>query len=298
MQAVKSVKVTTIVDNLVYDGRLLGQHGYSAHVEVTDTKGEKHSIVFDSGSKKGATLHNVKMLKLDLTPVEAVVLSHGHYDHTSSTVELIKQAKRRVKVVVHPKVFFKRFILRQQKRRCLGIPQGQGKSDMQEAGADVVETTRPIEILPGVLTSGEIRRVVPFEKMNWKVKMINNGKTTMDNVPDDQALFVNVERHGLLVLTGCAHAGIVNTIQHALDSVKPRKLYGFIGGTHLVGCKENRLKETMKRFEDFDMRLISPAHCTGFKATSALSQAFPRSFVLNYAGRTIDTARKLKDAVF
>lgn len=298
MQAVKSVKVTTVADNLVYDGRLLGQHGYSAHVEITDSKGEKRSIVFDSGAKKGAVLQNVKMLKLDLSPVEAIVLSHGHYDHTSSTVELIKKAKRRVKVVVHPKVFLKRFILRQQKRRYFGIPLGQGKTDIQQAGADVVETVRPIEILPGVLTSGEIERVVHFEKINWKAKMVIDGETKMDNVPDDQALVINIERHGLLVLTGCAHAGIINTLQHALDVVKPRKLYGFIGGTHLVGCKESRLEETVRKLEEFDMHLISPSHCTGFRATATLSQAFPDAFVLNYAGRTIDTAKKLKDAVF
>src|SRR3990170_6833427 len=102
MHAVKSVKITTLADNVVYDSRLLGQFGFSALLEIRDNKGKKHFIMFDTGSKKSAQLYNIKALKLDLTPLECIVLSHGHFDHTSATVEIIRKAKNKVKVFAHP----------------------------------------------------------------------------------------------------------------------------------------------------------------------------------------------------
>ena len=162
-----------------------------------------------------------------------------------------------------------------------------------KAGAEIVETTEPIEIIPGVLTSGEIERATPFEKITWRNFAIVDGKPVKDKVPEDQALFINVEKRGILVISGCAHAGIINTLQCALDATKTR-LYGFIGGTHLIRPKEARLQETLSKLKEFDLKLVSPAHCTGHKSIAAINQAFPEKFVLNYAGRVIDTSRKLK----
>jgi len=298
MQTVRSVKVTTLADNVVYDGRLLGQFGFSAHLEIKDQKEKKHSIIFDAGYKKGALLYNIKALKLDLSPLECIVLSHGHLDHTGTTVELIKRAKRKVRVIVHPNAFLPKFKIEKGKRRHHGIPRRERKADIVKTGGEVAETTRPLEIIPGALTSGEIKRVTPFEKITWKNLTVIDGKQVRDHVLDDQALFINIEKHGILVLSGCAHAGIINTLQSALEVTKTKKLYGFIGGTHLIRPKENRLRETIRKLKQFDLQLISPAHCTGHKSISTLNQAFPEAFVLNYAGRTIDTAKKLKDAVF
>jgi len=298
MQTVKSVKVTTLADNVVYDGRLLGQFGFSAHLEINDHDGKKHSIIFDTGSKKGALLYNIKTLKLNLSPLEWIILSHGHHDHTSATVELIKRAKRKVKVIAHPNAFYPKFKIEKHKRRHHGIPLGERKTDILKVGGQVVETTRPKEIFLGVVTSGEIKRVTPFEKIAWKNMTVIDGKQMRDQVLDDQALFINIERHGVLVLSGCAHAGIINTLQSALDLTETKKLYGFIGGTHLIRPKEDRLRETVRKLKEFDLQLISPAHCTGHKSITTINQAFPEAFVLNYAGRTIDTTKKLKNQVF
>jgi len=297
MQAVRSVKVTTLADNVVYDSRLLGQFGFSAHLEIKDHKGEKHSIIFDTGSVRSALLYNIKALKLDLSELECVILSHGHYDHTAATVELIRRSKRNVKVIVHPSIFYPRFVIEKGKRRYYGIPKGQRKDDILKAGGQLVETTKPVEVILGVLTSGEIERIAPFEKITWKNWALIDGKQVKDQVPEDQALFINLKKKGVLVISGCAHAGITNTLQAALDVTKT-KLHGFIGGTHLIHPKESRLKETIDRFREFDLRLMSPSHCTGHKSIAAINQAFPEAFVLNYTGRTIDTSKKLKDAVF
>ncbi len=297
MEAVKSVKVTTLADNVVYVSGLLGQFGFSAHLEICDHRGEKHSIVFDTGSIKNALLYNIKALKLDLSQLECIVLSHGHYDHTSATVELIRKSKRKVKVIVHPSIFYPRFVIEKGKRRHYGIPRGERRDDILRAGGQLVETMKPVEVIPGVFTSGEIKRVASFERITWKNWALIDRKQVRDQVPEDQALFINLRKKSVLVISGCAHAGIVNTLQAAQDVTKT-KLYGFIGGTHLIRPKENRLKETLSKFKEFDLQLMSPSHCTGHKSIVAISQAFPEAFILNYAGRTIDTSKRLKERVF
>lgn len=286
-----------MADNVVYDSRLLGQFGFSTHLEIRGHDGKKHSIIFDAGRNKTALLYNIKALKLDLSQLECIVISHGHYDHTSATVELVKKSKRKVTVIAHPNAFFPKFKIEKGKRKPHGVPRGEGKKQILKAGGQTVETSKPFEIIPGVLTSGEIRRVTPFEKITWKNQTLIHGKLVKDHVLDDQALFINIEKHGILVLLGCAHAGLINTLQSAQDVTKTR-LYGFIGGTHLIRPKENRLKETITKLKEFDLELLSPSHCTGHKSIAAINQAFPEAFVLNYTGRTIDTAKKLKDVVF
>jgi 7,8-dihydropterin-6-yl-methyl-4-(beta-D-ribofuranosyl)aminobenzene 5'-phosphate synthase len=296
VQAVESVKITTLADNVVYHSELLGQFGFSAHLEIRDGHGEKHMVVFDTGGMRGALLYNIKALKLDLSRLECIVLSHGHSDHTSATVELNRKAGRNVKVVVHPNIFCPRFEVEKGKKRHYGIPKGERREDIVKAGGELIETTRPFEILPGVSTSGEIQRVTPFEKITWKGKAIIDGKQVKDRVPEDQALFINLKKRGILVVSGCAHAGIINTLQCASDVTKT-KLCGFVGGTHLIRPKEPRLTETLKKLREFDLKLISPAHCTGHKSIAAMNQAFPEAFVLNFTGRVIDTAKKIKDPV-
>jgi 7,8-dihydropterin-6-yl-methyl-4-(beta-D-ribofuranosyl)aminobenzene 5'-phosphate synthase len=296
VQAVESVKITTLADNVVYHSELLGQWGFSAHLEIRDSHGEKHVVIFDTGGMRSALLYNIKALKLDLSRLECIVLSHGHSDHTSATVELIRKAGRNVKVVVHPNIFCPRFEVEKGKKRHYGIPKGERREDIVKAGGELIETTRPLEVLPGVSTSGEIQRVMPFEKITLKGMAIINGKQVKDRVPEDQAFFVNLKKRGILVVSGCAHAGIINTLQSASDVTKT-KLYGFVGGTHLIRPKEPRLTETLRKLSAFDLKLISPAHCTGHKSIAAMNQAFPESFVLNFAGRVIDTAKKVKDPV-
>jgi len=296
VHAVESVKITTLADNVVYHSELLGQFGFSAHLEIRDDQSEKHVVVFDTGGMRGALLYNIKALKLDLARLECIVLSHGHCDHTSATVELIRKAGRNVKVVVHPNIFCPRFEVEKGEKRHYGIPKGERREDIVKAGGELIETTRPFEILPGVSTSGEIQRVTPFEKITWNGKAVVDGKQVKDRVPEDQALFVNQKKRGILVVSGCAHAGIINTFQCAQDVTKTR-LYGFVGGTHLIRPKEPRLTETLKKLHEFDLKLVSPAHCTGHKSIAAMNQAFPEAFVLNFTGRVIDTAKKVKDPV-
>jgi 7,8-dihydropterin-6-yl-methyl-4-(beta-D-ribofuranosyl)aminobenzene 5'-phosphate synthase len=298
MQSVKSVKITTLADNVVYVSRLLGQFGFSAHLEIKDNKGKKHTVIFDTGSNKSSLLYNIRALKLDLSPLESIVLSHGHYDHTSATVEIARKAKNKVKIFAHPNAFYPKFKIKKGKKEPHGMPKREGRTEIEKKGAQIIETTQPTQIIPGIMASGEIPRITPFEKLAWRNMTIVDGKAVRDKLLDDQALFINIARKGVLVICGCAHAGLINTLEHALNVTKTKRLYGFIGGTHLIHPKETRLKETIAHLKKLNLQLISPAHCTGHKSIAALNQAFPDEFVLNYTGRVIDTAKKLKDPVF
>jgi 7,8-dihydropterin-6-yl-methyl-4-(beta-D-ribofuranosyl)aminobenzene 5'-phosphate synthase len=297
MQAAKSVRITTLADNVVYVSRLLGQFGFSAHLEIRGNKDKKHFLVFDTGSNKNAVLHNIKALKLDLTPVESIVLSHGHYDHTSATVEIAKKATGKVKVYAHPNAFQPKYKTKKGKKEPHGMPKGEGRTEIERTGAQIIETVQPTEIFPGVMASGEIPRITSFERLTWKNMTIIDGNPVGDKLLDDQALFINLAQKGVLVICGCAHAGLINTLEHALKVTKTKRLFGFIGGTHLINTRETRFKETVAHLKKLDLQLISPAHCTGYKSIAALNHAFQDEFVLNYAGRVIDTAKKLKNPV-
>ena len=130
MQTVKSVKITTLADNVVYDSRLLGQFGFSALLEIRDNKGKKHLVMFDTGSKKTALLYNIKALKLNLSQLEAIVLSHGHFDHTSATVEIAKKSRDKVKVFAHPNAFQLKYKIKKGKKDPHGIPKGEGRAEI------------------------------------------------------------------------------------------------------------------------------------------------------------------------
>jgi 7,8-dihydropterin-6-yl-methyl-4-(beta-D-ribofuranosyl)aminobenzene 5'-phosphate synthase len=218
-------------------------------------------------------------------------------DHTAATVEIAKTAKH-VKVYAHPYTFLPRFYENKQgRRRQMGVPKGEGLDDIERVGGKVMLKTEPAEIVPGVWTTGQIKRVSSFERAlplseGEKLIMVMNGEEVEDNILDDQALWMNIEGIGPLVITGCAHAGIVNTLLHVQRIGNFKQLYGLVGGTHLVGRSDEYFQKTTNELKQFAPKLISPCHCTGFKAMAKLWQAFPEAFVLNFCGRIIEAGKE------
>jgi len=157
MTPVKKLKITTIGDNLVYDEGH-GQSGLSLLLELIDAKGEPRKVVFDMGDNEEALMHNIKFLKLNLRDIDAVVLSHGYLDHTAATVEVVEAAGG-MKVYGHPHTFIQRFVKRKGKRSDnIGVPKGQGIAEIEKAGGEVVLSTKPTEVVPGLWTTGQIER--------------------------------------------------------------------------------------------------------------------------------------------
>lgn len=297
MGQVQALKITTLAENLVQAGGL-GQWGLSFLLELVDSKGKKRKVVFDTGSNKEAFLHNVKLLKGDLRDVDCVAISHGHGDHTAATVEVVEAAGG-VKVYGHPHTFLPRFYEdKVGKRRRGGPPEGEGVEEIERAGGDVVLSADSVEIVPGLWTTGQVERVTLFERISpptgsgSKRIIIVEGEEINDQILDDQALWMDVKDIGPFVITGCAHAGSINTLLKVQGLGRFSKIHGLVGGTHLVGREDDYIERTMDELRKFRLGLISPCHCTGFKATARIWQTFPDVFVLNFCLRVIEAGKE------
>lgn len=301
MGLIKNLRITTLVENLVMT-KCLGQWGLSLLLEFIDAEGDRRKVVFDTGIHKESLFYNIKQLKVDLNDVDCLVISHGHADHTAAVVE-VAEAVGGLKVYAHPHTFKPRIVEdKTGKRRRHGVPKDEGIDDIERVGGEVVLTSEPTEIVPGVWTTGQIQRVIPFERAVSPLKgerriIVVDGEKIDDQTLDDQALWMDVEQIGPFVITGCAHAGPLNTLRQVQKLGRFDKMYGLVGGTHLIGRSENYLQQTIEGLRKYELSLISPCHCTGFKATARLWQAFPEAFLLNFAGRVIEAEKEPKKRV-
>jgi len=296
MGYIRSLKITTLAENLAHM-RCLGQWGLSFLLEFVDARGDDRKVIFDAGIHKESLLHNIRQLKVDLSAVDCLVLSHGHLDHTAAIVEIVG-ASGGGKVYAHPHTFLSRFYQEKTgRRRQIGVPKGEGLEAIEGAGGEVFLNTESKEVVPGVWTTGQIERVTSFERplplsKGERLIIVEKGEETDDQILDDQAIWMKVRGVGPFVITGCAHAGTVNTLLHIQRIGSFKKIYGLVGGTHLVGRSEEYLQETVKELKQLRLSLISPCHCTGFKATTKLWHAFPDAFILNFSGRVIDAGKE------
>lgn len=294
--SIRDMKIITLAENLVQTGGGLGQWGLSFLLEFLDTKGEERKVILDTSANKEALFHNIKQLEIDLREVDCIVLSHGHYDHTSATVEVVESAGG-IKVFGHPHTFLPRiFQDKTGKRRQIGVPEGEGMADIERAGGEVMLSADPVEVVPGLWTTGQVERVT-FENVmdlseGQRIIVIVDDEEIDDHILDDQALWSHIEGLGPFVNTGCAHAGPINTLLQVQRIGGFKEIYGLAGGTHLVGRSEEYLDQTVKGFQGFGLKVISPCHCTGFKATTRLWQAFPEAFILNFCCREIEVGKE------
>jgi 7,8-dihydropterin-6-yl-methyl-4-(beta-D-ribofuranosyl)aminobenzene 5'-phosphate synthase len=293
---VKSLKITTLADNLVLRAGLHGQWGLSYFLEMVDGRGDDRKVVFDTGNDREPLLHNMKELKIDLGDLDAVVLSHGHSDHTVATVEVVEAAGG-CPVYAHPQCFLPRYYEdRHGKRTRGGVPKGQGVEDIEAVGGEMVISDEAMEVVPGLWTTGQVPRVTGFEEVSPPTDggrriIVVDGEEMDDQILCDQALWTDVEGVGPWVITGCAHSGPVNTALHVKKLGGFTDLHGLIGGTHLVGRDDDYIHKTIEELRKFGLSFLSPCHCTGFKAMAMLYNAFPDKFVVNYCGRVFE-ARK------
>lgn len=295
MTLVKKLKITTIGDNLVYDEGH-GQSGLSLLLELIDARGELRKVIFDTGDNKEALMHNIEFLKLNLRDIDAVVLSHGHLDHTAATVEVVEAAGG-IKVYGHPQTFIQRFAKRKGKRSGnIGVPKGQGIAEIEKAGGEVVLSTKPTEVVLGLWTTGQIERKT-FETVidlpgGGKLVTDIDGKEIEDCVLDDLAMWTDVKEVGPFVVTGCAHAGPINTLMQVQRLGSFERIYGLVGGTHMLWRSDDYVQRTISELKKFGFAVISPCHCTGWKATTWFWQAFPKEFILNHCYRVIEAGKR------
>jgi 7,8-dihydropterin-6-yl-methyl-4-(beta-D-ribofuranosyl)aminobenzene 5'-phosphate synthase len=264
---------------------LVGEHGFSALVSVTKG-GRTRRVMFDAGLSIDGLAHNLDVLQIDLAEIEAIVLSHGHFDHIGGLNGLIRRfGARNLPMLVHPDFWLRRRIaVPGQEPFELFAP---SRGAMEGVGFEIIEGRAPSLLLDGsVLITGEVARTTEFERGFPVHQAHRDGGWTPDPlILDDQALIVNVRDRGLAVLTGCGHAGIVNIVRHARALTGETRLAAVIGGFHLGGpLFEPCIAPTVAALREAAPSMIVPAHCTGFAATRALADALPDAFVLNSVG--------------
>jgi 7,8-dihydropterin-6-yl-methyl-4-(beta-D-ribofuranosyl)aminobenzene 5'-phosphate synthase len=300
MEKIKTLKITTLAENLVQTGGL-GQWGLSLLLELEDANGNPRKVVFDTGLVKEAVLHNAKIIEEDFKDVDCVVLSHGHLDHTATTTEIVA-ASGGVKVYGHPHTFLPKFSEdKDGKRKRIDPPEGERIEDIEAAGGEVILNEGAVEVVPGLWTTGEVERKT-FEVLRptddlgrWIIEI--DGEEFPGLILDDLSLYADVDGLGPWVITGCAHSGLVNTLLHIQKLAGFQEIDGFVGGTHLVGRPDDYIKRTIEEMAKFKPRVVSPCHCTCFKAITEFWQFFPDKFILNFSLRVIQAGKIPKDRI-
>ena len=248
--------------------------------------GNKDSFLFDTGVTIDGVLHNMDALQVKPNELHAIVLSHGHTDHTRGLIGLIKRYGRpRIPIVLHPDAFLKRKNVFPDGHETEHIPPSQ--RDLEAEGVEIIEDRAPTMLVNGhALVTGQIVRTTPFEKGNPTQVAWIDGKWQPDPlIHDDQAVIINVKDKGLVVLTGCGHAGVVNTLKHARDMTGINNIHAVIGGFHLTGpIFEPIIAPTIQALKEFNPDIIVPEHCTGWRATHLIAREFPNAFVPNSVG--------------
>jgi len=306
LQQVDRVEITILVDNVTdtliqssphakrapfFKGTemltsLRAEHGFSALNDVY-LNNISHKVLFDTGANGDVILFNVDRLGVDLSKVEAIVLSHGHSDHAGGLMPILKRiSKPQMPVVLHPDAFLKRwFVLPNgQKIRLRSVEEDK----VLEAGAKVARIMEPYPLLGKlVVATSEIPRRTQFEKGFPAHCAEIDGKLQPDPlIRDDQALVMNVKGKGLIIISGCAHAGIINTVLYAKEVTGVNKVYALMGGFHLSFPNERLIDPTVEELKKIRPTFIIPCHDTGWKATNAILNAMPENFIPSAVGTT------------
>lgn len=263
----------------------LAEHGFSALVEIA--KGDaRHRILFDAGTSPDGVVDNMRRLGIDPSTLEAIVCSHGHFDHTTGIDGLIRTLGRtNLPVLIHPHFWRRRRVLLPG-REPQEIPTTSRRA-LEDAGFDVIEDRQPSFLFDrSILVTGEVARTTGYEPGFPIQQAWLDGAWSPDPlVLDDQALVIDVKDKGLVVMTGCGHAGIVNICRYAHRLARERPIYAVLGGFHLNGPRfEPLIPQVCADLGAMQPRVVVPAHCTGWRAHHAMAAHFQDAFIPNSVG--------------
>jgi 7,8-dihydropterin-6-yl-methyl-4-(beta-D-ribofuranosyl)aminobenzene 5'-phosphate synthase len=280
----------------------VAEHGFSALITFPDSeRSSTNSFLFDTGVSENGVIHNADIFGVNLGRIDGIILSHGHFDHFAGLVNILKRMSsssrqtitHNVDIFTHPDAFLRRWeIFHDGKRAKSPILDEQ---QLQQLGAKIHKSTGisrlPSEESPLLAITGEIPRETSFEKgfPYQYAEDPNNEKILMPDplIKDDQAIVVNISEKGLVILTGCGHAGVVNTINYAKKITGISRIYAVIGGFHLPadgGIYEAAIEPTLKELQKLDPDYLVPCHCTGWKAINRIIDTMPDKFIQSSVG--------------
>lgn len=262
------------------------EHGLSYYVE-TVVGGKASSFMFDYGLDPQGVMNNLAMLGLDLGQAKAFCLSHGHFDHYMALLDILKKNQAKIAkgtpFYVGEEGFAQRYSLRPGTSEAADLGQLRQK-DLEDLGLKVVEVKAPIQIIPGAYSTGSIPRLTAYEQTSPTLLIKRGEKPEPDDFRGEQALWFKVKGKGLVVLSGCAHAGIVNTVRQAQKLAGTDQLLAVMGGFHLINAKQEKIDSTVADIKAMKPAHIVPTHCTGFEAIETFQQQMAKEFFLNTAG--------------
>ena len=284
-RAIVEVEIRILADGNVEIGRVVGEAGFAALVSVRYDDSSEFQFLFDTAGGTPALEHNVGIMKdaveRDLSPIEMIILSHGHWDHVAGVLKVIAMAGKPVPVLCHPDALLhKIFISDDGKRHEIGIHQYYSESELN-AKTDVIVTNKPFNVAEGIMTTGEVPRTNDFEKLTGRlmeIVTVRDGKETPDLIEDDLSIIFHMKDDSTVILTGCCHSGIVNTVNHAVALTGSTSIVGIIGGLHLHDASKERLTNTIEHLRRYPLTTVGACHCTGLRGRSALMNAFENTF--------------------
>lgn len=272
-----STKITILVENYALN-TTLAEWGFSALIEHRDK-----CILFDVGQTGYGLINNAKELGVDLKTIDGIVLSHGHYDHCDGLEILLKHIDKDIALYAHPEIFRNRFSKKENGLNYTGMKISE--SELQKKYRVESNLHRDYhQISDGICLTGEIPFTNKIERISSHFKMIDGEGEHLDDFPDDNSLVIETEK-GPVIIFGCAHRGVMNTI----DYVKMRsgkKIYGIIGGTHLYSARDSHFKSVVNYLKREDIELLAPGHCTGIDRIFDLKQIFKNKVKPAFSGQT------------
>jgi 7,8-dihydropterin-6-yl-methyl-4-(beta-D-ribofuranosyl)aminobenzene 5'-phosphate synthase len=274
----------------------IGELGFSALVEVEGTR-----ILFDTGYYPDTVLKNARALSLDLSDVETVILSHNHDDHTGGLLSLREELSKK-----NPKALSRAHVGKGIFARRRGEKGDQETNPMipikgryEASGGAFVEHEAPVELAPGVWLTGPVPRRHPERNWSGKGKIVTDGGLVEDTIPEDQSLVLDTDK-GLVVISGCGHAGIINTLEFARARIRSTRVYAAIGGFHLFAATDATLDWTAGELRRMELASFVGAHCTGIEAVYQLRAKVGlarETCVVGAVGATFDLKRGIDPGV-
>ncbi|PMQ01531.1 MAG: MBL fold metallo-hydrolase [Dictyoglomus sp. NZ13-RE01] len=279
MDTLDSLSVRVIVENSVMQGSSFwGLHGISFYVTAIKDNFEKHFLI-DVGQSHEVLLHNMKLMEIDPNKIDAIILTHCHYDHTNGLAGLLKEiGKSNIPIIAHPDLFRINFADKPY-LRYIGMSTENAELNLEKLGATFFLTSDSLQLMPGLITTGYVPRITDFEEGTSFKTIDMSNRIVQDYMNDDISVVGAIKGKGLVILTGCGHAGIVNIVKHAIELTGISKVVSIIGGLHLVDASMERIMKTVDTLYSLGVESIYAGHCTGFNAQVELRKKFGTQFM-------------------
>jgi 7,8-dihydropterin-6-yl-methyl-4-(beta-D-ribofuranosyl)aminobenzene 5'-phosphate synthase len=277
--SVSKIALTIIMDNYVQSSGLIAEHGWSILIESGEDR-----ILFDFGASHNI-IPNLKQLGFTAHMINKIFISHGHYDHTGGLYYIARSAGRQIKLFTHPAVFEKKYkLIRKLKKTYIGMPFE--KDVYSDYGISFMTGKESLNISGNIYSTGEIEQILPFERSSNNFLIKRNGFNRSDDLRDDTSLIIDTQK-GIILITGCAHRGLISSIRQAQKISGKGHFNAVIGGFHLANKDRSYMEKILLELKDTSIDLIVPAHCSGVEGYRAIKEAFGVKCQHGYTGKKI-----------